>query len=80
MGKRIQLEIGDTLYGYCHGIFGRDSYNPKLIVGKGRDWVVVREKMSWGGKRHTVYHVAHGDDLGLFEESDLNSEDEDYDD
>lgn len=37
------LRIGDTLYGFCDGEFGRDSYGPKRVEAIGSDWVVVRE-------------------------------------
>lgn len=36
------IEPGDTLYGFCGGHFGRDSYGDKIVVAVGRDWVVVR--------------------------------------
>jgi hypothetical protein len=29
--NRKHLEIGDILYGYCDGYFGRDSYTTLLI-------------------------------------------------
>ena len=35
--------VGDILYGFCQGFFGRDSYGEKTIEAIGRDWVVVRE-------------------------------------
>jgi hypothetical protein len=41
--NRKHLEIGDILYGYCDGYFGRDSYYRKVVIGLGGDWVVVRE-------------------------------------
>ena len=37
------LRIGDTLYGFCGGCFGRDSYDDKRVEAIGSDWVVVRE-------------------------------------
>lgn len=37
------LRVGDTLYGYCCGEFGRDSYGKKRVEAIGSDWVVVRE-------------------------------------
>ena len=40
------LQIGDQLYGYCGGKFGRDTYREKRVEAIGVDWVVVRE--SWG--------------------------------
>ena len=38
------LQIGQMLYGYCGGIFGRDSYDDKRIEALGFDWIVVREE------------------------------------
>lgn len=38
-----RIEPGDTLYGFCAGRFGRDSYGEKVVVATGRDWVVARE-------------------------------------
>lgn len=36
------LRVGDTLYGFCGGAFGRDSYGDKRVEAIGADWVVVR--------------------------------------
>lgn len=37
--------VGDVLYGYCGGRFGRDSYGVKRVeaVSETGDWIVVRE-------------------------------------
>lgn len=37
------LAIGQRLYGYCDGLFGRDSFNDKRVEAVGVDWVVARE-------------------------------------
>jgi hypothetical protein len=37
-----QLQVGQTLYGFCGGYFGRDSYHDKRVEAVGADWVVVR--------------------------------------
>jgi hypothetical protein len=37
------LRVGDVLYGFCGGYFGRDSYNDKRVEAVGADWVVARE-------------------------------------
>lgn len=34
--------VGIKLYGFCEGCFGRDSYDDKLIIANGEDWVVVQ--------------------------------------
>lgn len=39
-----KVEPGDTLFGFCGGYFGRDSYGNKVVAAVGRDWVVVREE------------------------------------
>ena len=36
---------GMTLYGYCGGYFGRNSYNAKTIEGIGSDWIVARDNL-----------------------------------
>ena len=38
------IRVGDVLYGYCGGRFGRDSYGEKRVEAIGADWVVVREE------------------------------------
>ena len=38
--------IGKLLYGYCEGVFGRDSYHTKMIEAFGFDWLVVRKANS----------------------------------
>ncbi len=38
------LRVGDMLYGFCGGYFGRDSYDNKRVEAIGSDWVVVREE------------------------------------
>lgn len=35
--------IGKTLYFYCAGYFGSQSYTDKVIEAIGKDWVVARE-------------------------------------
>lgn len=44
MKVRVEYEVGDTLFGFCSGYFGRNSYGPKTIEAIGADWVVVREE------------------------------------
>lgn len=40
----MSLKVGQMLYGYCRGVFGRDSYGDKRIESLGFDWIVVREE------------------------------------
>ena len=39
---RKSFKIGETLYGFCSGYFGRDSYDDKIVEKYGKDWVVCR--------------------------------------
>jgi len=41
--KKMSVEIGTLLYGYCNGFFG-ESDGEKRVEGSGVDWVVVREE------------------------------------
>lgn len=34
--------VGITIYGFCDGFFGRDSYEDKKIIASGGDWVVAK--------------------------------------
>ncbi len=36
------LRVGDPLYGFCGGFFGRDGYGDKRVEAIGSDWVVAR--------------------------------------
>lgn len=35
--------VGDKLYGFCSGYFGRDSYGEKTVLFLTREAVVVRD-------------------------------------
>jgi len=37
------MRVGTKLYGFCGGMFGRESYGDKIVEGVGADWVVARE-------------------------------------
>ena len=37
------IKVGMTLYGYCCGYFGRDSYGDKIVVEKIPNYLVVAE-------------------------------------
>ncbi len=41
--KANMLRPGATLYGYCGGDFGRDSYGKKRVEAVGHDWVIARD-------------------------------------
>ena len=38
------LRVGDPLYGFCGGYFGRDAWVDKHVEAVGTDWVVVRDE------------------------------------
>lgn len=40
---REAFKPGLSIYGFCCGYFGRDSYGEKVIVEVGPDYLVVRE-------------------------------------
>lgn len=35
--------VGIKILGFCNGYFGRDSYNNKIIIASGDDWVVTKD-------------------------------------
>lgn len=47
-----KINVGDTLYGFCNGYFGRDSYGDKSVVAKGNErghnWIVAWDE--WEGQ------------------------------
>lgn len=47
-----RINVGDTLYGFCSGYFGRDSYGQKRVVARGNErghnWMVVWDEWSGG--------------------------------
>lgn len=38
------FQVGEMLYGFCNGYFGRDSYDKKRIEAVGADWIVCRDE------------------------------------
>lgn len=42
--------VGIKIYGFCNGYFGRDSYDDKVIVASGEDWIVAKNE-----KGHNEY-------------------------
>lgn len=42
------LMVGDLLYGYCRGEFGKEAYDTKRVEAVGADWVVARETREVG--------------------------------
>jgi len=56
------LKIGQLVYGFCGGIFGREfnSYGNKRVEAIGFDWIVLRDEDG-------NIHFAEGDDVQLLE-------------
>ena len=67
-----RLRVGDVLYGFCHGTFGRDSYGEKTVIAIGPDWVLVSEMTKvgmWPDFRDVrELHAYSGDPDDLFKE------------
>jgi hypothetical protein len=34
--------VGIKIFGFCNGFFGRDSYDDKIIIASGEDWIVAK--------------------------------------
>lgn len=39
----LQKYVGNKLYGYCNGFFGRDSYREKIVVFAGKHYIVCED-------------------------------------
>ena len=57
---RRRLQVGDTIYGFCGGLFGSSSYGPRLVVHIDRDWMVYRNE-------YGTYSIYNGDTDELVE-------------
>lgn len=59
----MSIKVGDVVYGYAGGRFGRDSYNDKTCIAvgfyNGQHWATFHE--SRGG--FDLFHTLHGSDL-----------------
>lgn len=60
------LRIGDMLYGFCGGCFGRDSYYDKRVEAIGSDWVVARDSDG-----QVVFYDGFPDGLVEFRDQDV---------
>lgn len=36
--------VGIKIYGFCGGAFGRDSYDDKIIIASGENWIVAKNE------------------------------------
>lgn len=34
--------VGVKIFGFCNGYFGRDSYDDKMIIANGENWIVTK--------------------------------------
>uniref|UniRef100_A0AAU8EHD8 Phage protein n=1 Tax=Bacillus phage Jabberwock TaxID=3163548 RepID=A0AAU8EHD8_9CAUD len=34
--------VGIKIHGFCNGYFGRDSYDDKIIIASGENWIVAK--------------------------------------
>lgn len=68
MSERVQ--VGDTLFGFCGGYFGRDSYEDKRVEAVGKDWIVCRDDRG-------EVHFARGIDPDLFAADRQRKDDDD---
>jgi hypothetical protein len=60
----MSLQVGQLLYGFCGGHFGRESYwGPNRVESIGYDWIVVRDSRG-------IVQIAAGRDAIEFLESD----------
>lgn len=57
-----ELAPGATLYGFCSGIFGRDSYADKVVIAAGTGWLVAKDVST------NSFVLAQGDDVDLLKQ------------
>lgn len=55
--RPTQLRVGQMIYGFCNGMFGRDDYHDKRVEAIGVDWVVCRHMQG------VSFHYGDPDDL-----------------
>ena len=65
----VPLRVGDVLYGFCGGAFGRDAYGAKRVEAIGADWVVARKE---GGT--PLYADCFPEDLCRYRTDDRNDD------
>lgn len=41
---KLNKYIGETLYGYCNGYFGRDTYEEKTVVYAGENYLLCEDE------------------------------------
>lgn len=61
------LKVGNVVYGFAGGVFGRDNYEDKIVVDSGMQsgvqWLLLKEIY-----RPTKLHFICGDELAGLEE------------
>lgn len=52
--KKPKVRIGSVIHGYAGGLFGRDSYDHRKVLDKGKDWITyLYIDGDWEGTRGT---------------------------
>lgn len=66
--------VGKKVYGYCNGYFGRDSYDDKVIIMNGLNWIVA---IPSDGLPEIAYFDDNKEMIEWFENNSKNLEDND---
>ncbi len=56
----MTLRVGQLIYGFCQGIFGRDHYGRWRVEALGYDWIVVRDMDGDGYADAVDFHATPG--------------------
>jgi hypothetical protein len=64
------IQVGTIVYGFCNGVFGRDSFEDKEVIARGehagQPWAVLAvTEDSWSGKPGTLYMASGAFDFEL---------------
>jgi hypothetical protein len=57
----LLVEVGDILYGFCGGAFGRDSYSEKRVVFANHDCILVVEEGGRYNSDEDAYSLAQNE-------------------
>lgn len=66
--------VGKEIHGYCNGYFGRDSYDDKVIIMNGLNWVVAIPN---DGLPEIAHFDTNEEMMNWFEENSESLQDED---
>lgn len=81
------IEVGTIVYGFCNGVFGRDSYEDKIVIACGkhmkRPWAVLAVLDDEGAHGEYMYFAVGDSDFELMAQNldpyDLDDEEDDDD-